>query len=1492
MTFVPCAKPLLVAPPLILIVFVAAFWFFDWLVPRWRPAWTCPFVHDEALGRRIADGLSGRRSRWPAVLLFLTILGFGGEVFDFWQTRYTVVHAVQTLTWLIATIAVAIKRPRTCPLLLLAFYIVCFSSELALICIPESYPPGVTAGHVSLVASATACLVICLMPFRAPEEVRSETAIVGATSSAASSSPEDNLRLWQFLTVSWMRPLIGVGKSRTLNEEDVWLLPFQFQHKRLHERFRELFGSVIVRLFRANGFDVLITMIISHIVLICNFSAPILLQKLLRAAENPDSPKHVTFVYAVLILGTQYLAAQANVLYTWYGRRCYERSRGEMIMMVYQKALSRKNVFFGEKISVNPVNQSRDGPIKPPGKRLWFSLPWKRVAERESPEDVKVKEAASMGKILNLIRGDIYEVAQRFWEVNRIVDLLIGVFVATFLVWEFLGPSCFLALVSFIIAQLINIVITKVLLSKERLRRQVTDSRLQITSQFVESIRHLRWYGWQNHWLEQVMTARDEELKLRIITSIWRGLLGFVASFSSGLFPIVALYGYTVLAGNPLSVDIIFPAMQLFSMLDIRLQMVPNIITMFINAAIALGRIEEFMTEPDKEATESSLSSTTPIELESCSYAWPGQANSVLMDLTIAIPQGLTVVCGKVGAGKSAFLQSLLGELDKIKGHSHVPNQITGYCSQTPWLQSMSIRDNILFSSPFDEQRYKKVLDACALGPDLANFKNGDLTFIGENGVGLSGGQKARVALARAVYSNAGVLLLDDPLSALDFHTAESIVRKCFFGQLMKDRIVVLVTHRTGLVRSGAYQVIEIIKGRAIVHGRDDLASLEAGGNDSVSPDESAEDVQIDDGKVVADKFLEEEHRAEWGVQAQVYWSYIKAGQLKWWALLVVCMAIYRLSHVGQNWFLKEWGEAYDQVIKSSYVLFAHVKSMQSSFFGWWKHPEEFFSHLPPPATDVRPWLWVFFAIMTFRTASFVVCILLMMMIVYFAGKTLFAQVMTKMSGATFRYLDVTPVGRLMNRLTSDISVVDGNISFEFQTIVLGAITWVTSVTVISSVTPTFLVFSLALTATFVYVFTQYLPCSQSLRRLEMTSLSPLISNFGELLHGLTTVRAFRAEPRFMARVIEVVDKFQGMDHFYWSLQSWMTFRFETLSAISTFVLTTLALLTNVSAGLMAFVLLAADNFVTSTHVLCSVYGALQMDFVSVERVDELRRVEQEQIGGIDPPASWPRYGADIVFEHVTVRYAPHLPPSLVDLNLRIPGGSSTAVIGRTGSGKSTLTLALLAAVRAEAEETDGNTVGEDRPLPPGRIMLDGLDISRVNTNTLRHRVTFVAQEPVLFPGSVRKNMDPVGDFTDAECAAVLARICAANEAEAGNSHRDMEEDDSHHPDHHQPNARGWTLETQIEAGGRNLSHGERQLIGLSRAVLRRSALVVLDEATASIDEDTAAVIQRVLRHELAESTVVTVAHRIEAIVDAKFEIVLEKGRMVRSGPVGERESE
>lgn len=500
------------------------------------------------------------------------------------------------------------------------------------------------------------------------------------------------------------------------------------------------------------------------------------------------------------------------------------------------------------------------------------------------------------------------QVSQRFWEFQTLINKPLGLMLSLGLVWNLLGWPCLIGIGVVVVAQIINAIFARILIKVEQRRRKATDNKLQQTSSYVEAIRHLRWYGWHPVWLERILQARQAELNLKIVTYLWNITIRFVNILASGLLPVAAFYGFTALAGHEIRLDIAFPALQLFVMLQNDLREIPGLITVLLNASVAVGRIEAFMREPNKTAEDNSASRfDDALELKNATFAWPGLTGNVLHDISLNFPPGLTVVFGPVAAGKSALLQALLGELDLRQGELIKPDAPIGYCAQTPWLQSMSIRENILFSSPYDEVRYKQTLDACALTADLANFKHGDLSNIGENGIGLSGGQKARVALARAVYSRTKVLFLDDPLSALDQQTAESIVAKCFGGDLVKGRTVVLVTHRTDLCKGLAEQLVELSQGTAQSF-EGNAFQLRPTTSNSVQISKTldlSEADQAQESAAVPEKFEEDEHREHGGVKASVYWEYIKAGGLGWWFLVIFAAAAFRALMVIETWFMK-----------------------------------------------------------------------------------------------------------------------------------------------------------------------------------------------------------------------------------------------------------------------------------------------------------------------------------------------------------------------------------------------------------------------------------------------------------------------------------------------------------------------------------------------------------------------------------------------------------
>ncbi|KAK3398342.1 hypothetical protein B0T20DRAFT_453118 [Sordaria brevicollis] len=1470
---------------LVFVLHYASLW-----LDRWRPIWLRNFTakHDEdrllnydqetgsnydesfedtpLLSRQRPIVLSRKKiwTRWTLCLLMLnvtgTIISMLGAVLVHRSPTEVQLHLIPLIPNMLSALLILVDRPRTVRRSLFIIAATLLSVQLAVTTLAPS-AIGTTwkclttwAGGICVTLASV--IVMLNMPLRDPLLSTSKIGKPFAKPDSSVRSPEDMVTLWQWMSVSWMAPLISVAGKRQLHDKDVWLLASDFQHQQLHLLFRDLTGTVLVRLLRANGLDIILTICLGTLETLAELSEPILLKQLLYSLMSETSSKRTALIYTSLILIARLLKAQSGVFKIWYERRNYERSRGEMITMIHDKTLRRKaftiavepptptsqTTLLGEEDhNVDDLDTEDSKLNRLQGLKAWAQGIYRGAKQSSGLPSRKENEApASTGKILNLLRGDVYEVAQRFWEVSTIVTRPLSVSLSIYLLYEILGSASLFGVLVIILGMFVNSFMMRFLERVEHERRSITDEKLERTSQFVDSLRHLRWYDWQDRWLGHIMEIRQKELFQRIKSNVVGRGINIINNTTSYMFPVVGFAAYTLLLRKPLTVDIAFPALGLFTTLQNNLRELPPLWTNLINARVAMRRIEAFMLEPDKDDNEEKeppaaayLLGSPEISVRNASFSWPGSDTTVLNDVSFACEPGLTLVCGKVGIGKTALLQAILGELDQHSGEKNVPAEMIGYCAQMPWLESMSIRDNILFSTPFDETRYWQVLRACCLAEDLKKFKAGDRSLIGENGVGLSGGQRARVALARAVYSRSRVLLLDDPIAALDHQTAESIARNLFADKnspLIAGRLIVLVTHRVDIVKHYAYQVLDIVAGglvktfdrRGIAEHEKELEEQAAiapemsprSGSSSGQSTEASSSEDEAEMATIAAKFMQEEHRVHGGVMATVYW----------------------------HWFLKEWGEQYRKPAEldhglQTFTLLSHPNFKTDGIIDPGRQ-------LPSPDENVRPWLF-WLTIIALVQILFEACSdIALIAIIYNAGKTLFAKAMHCVTNATFRFYDVTPVGRLMNRLTSDIGTIDGQIAVQLVQLALYSLGWMTSMFVIATATPIFIVLSVGMTVLFVYMYQRYLPASQDLRRLEMVSLSPLLSNFGTLLEGLTTVRAFRAEPHFQNRIIATTDDFQKMDHIYWSLQAWLQYRFDMVSGFSVYALTLTAIFHGLSSGMVGFVLAAAASFVESTHQVCRKYGDMQMQFVSVERIIELLALEQEQANTDNPPpAGWPFYTDDIVFDKVTLRYAPELDPVLTDVSLVIPGGSTVAVTGRTGSGKSTLAYALLSTIQPDADTG-------------GQIRIGSIDIAKVDKHILRRHITFVAQDPVLFAGTLRDNLDPLYEHDEDERAKVLKTVLD----------------------------NGFTLDTRVDGGGKNLSQGQRQLVGLGRAILRRSAIVIMDEATASIDVETAAYIHQLLRRELSHSTVITIAHKVEAVKDADFEIVLDKGKVVKAG--------
>ncbi|GBE87310.1 ATP-dependent bile acid permease [Sparassis crispa] len=911
-----------------------------------------------------------------------------------------------------------------------------------------------------------------------------------------------------------------------------------------------------------------------------------------------------------------------------------------------------------------------------------------------------------------------------------------------------------------------------------------------------------------------------------------------------------------------------------------------------------------------------------------------------LRDISVMFPEGeLSVVTGPTGSGKTALLMALLGELTRLEGRivmsknpskvdEHGLSHTISYSAQSPWLRHQSIKDNIIFGYPYDEERYNAVVECCALQTDLSILEDGDATEIGARGVSLSGGQKARVALARAVYARSKYVLLDDPLSAVDSHTARFLFERLLCGPLLEHRTVILVTHHVELVLPGAHYLVRMLDGRIDTQGM--IKDLRAQGVlDYITHDESVEahkeeqqaqeeetkgnpNAEIDaEGSPEtaveaakpksARKLVEEEKRETGSVKWSIYNTYLKASSYWTWIILFTLVVATQFLGVSEKLWIKVWGEAYGAPNSTSMYMYKpwatshHDVLMDESYHNLQlvqnavapSVPGKFLGINWPPAQQ-HPFFYVgiYLAITLSTGLVNITAVITQYTGALRASRVLFGQMLRTVVRAPMRWHDVTPQGRMLNRFSKDIETVDSSLASSLQYVNTSLASFAASIITVVVVFPLFVIPASILSFFYRRAAIGYLHTGRDLRRMESVTRSPIFANFNELLEGIVTVRAFSAEQHFLENLYTKVDLTTKMWYSFWMTNRWLLLYFDSLGACAILATTLFALAGYVEAGIAGVSITSAMSFTTSVYWACRFWTSLELDLNSVERVVEYLDLPQEPPAVIDsnrPPAYWPSSSSPnkdsmIAVEDLVIKYSPELPAVLHGVSFTLKAKERIGLLGRTGSGKSTLAMSILRFVDPSS----------------GRILIDGVDISSIGLHDLRSRITFIPQDAALFSGTLRDNLDPFGEHEDSECLDVLYRVqmLTDSQLESQKSSREPSRPASileregtiASVSTSATETEGKTvitLDTQVSAGGTNFSQGQRQLIAMARALLRRSSIIVLDEATSSIDFATDAKIQATIREEFNDSLLLTVAHRLRTVIDYDRLLILDKGELV-----------
>ncbi|OAR00271.1 hypothetical protein LLEC1_03401 [Akanthomyces lecanii] len=1153
-------------------------------------------------------------------------------------------------------------------------------------------------------------------------------------------------------------------------------------------------------------------------------------------------------------------------------------------------------------------------------------------------------EQANLGTIINLMSVDSYKISETTAYLHFLVGAApVQLAVSVFLLWQVMGLSAIPGIVVMIFLVPVNYLLANGFSVTSKNIMAATDKRIHVTNEVLQNIRIIKYFAWEKRFGTIIDEKRENELKAMrsryilwsVAVAIWNSVPVLITFFSFVVF--------TLVEKRPLYPSVAFTAISLFMLLRIPLDMLGDMFAHVQEAKVSVERVEEFLQEGETEKYEQLGSDNIDddgvkrIGFRATTLSWSSRNGKTedgpsafrLWDLNIDFLIGkLNIVAGPTGSGKTSLLMGLLGEMSLYSGKVFCPGgrsrddvrpdpetglaETIAYVAQAAWLLNGSIKTNILFGAPYNEKRYNDVIVACALERDLDILDHGDETLVGEKGITLSGGQKQRISLARAVYSDSAHILMDDCLSAVDSHTAHWIFHRCIRGPLMENRTCILVTHNVQLCASQSDFVVVLENGRVSAQGAS--AELIAAGKlgedlqksrpSSALPSRAPSRASSFGETTVVESSQGVPHKPkvkkivapqvdpmdEGKATGAIKWPVVKLylfsmGSYWFWIIALIVFQLQQLAPVATNIWVRAWANQYvAEDVRG--VAFSSASASYNNQF----HPKAAWATIAKlsnlrvdqspayadtytvtaqtsldrarPAHDVDAVYYVFGLAFIGALGAFTAFVRDIW--IFFgsltASRRLHNALLSSVMRARFKFFDVTPLGQIVNRFSKDLEAVDQDIAPTAIGVLACALSLIVTVVLIAAITPGFLIAAVFIAILFYGVSVFYLRASRDLKRLESVQRSPLFQQFGETLSGMTTIRAYGVERRFIRENLDKVNTANRPFIYLWALNRWLAFRADFIGNSVSFFAGVFIILSigKIDAGSAGISLSYAMSFTDNVLWLVRQYGTNEQNMNSMERIKEYLDVEQEADAIVEdnrPAESWPEKGS-VEFINYSTRYRADLEPVLRGISLKINAKEKVGIVGRTGAGKSSLTLALFRALEADK----------------GEILVDGVNIGAIGLRDLREKITIVPQDPTLFTGTLRSNLDPFDQYTDGQVFEALRRVHLLGEEDTSTpttpvsalaSNKNIFRD----------------LSAPVAESGSNLSQGQRQLLCLARAMLKKPKVLVMDEATASIDYNTDSKIQETIRE--MRGTVVTIAHRLQTIVDYDKVLVLDKGEMV-----------
>lgn len=1383
-------------------------------------------------------------------------------------------------------------------------------------------------------------------------------------------SREPLASLISLATFSWVDAIVWKGYRETMELKHVWNLLPSDKAATILADYRQVKKTTSLAFHLFGYFKGMVLAQCAWAVVsgIVTFVPTLLLRAILEYIQNPTiAPKNVLWLYVILLPVADIFRSFCDGMALWTGRKICIRIRAIMVGEIYAKALRRKAATGKDSILGGKKSEEWKGEtvlsklkrkmrIGKKDKQPTIEQINEHVANGASIKRNDPDEQANIGTIINLMSVDSFKIA----EITAYLHFLFAaaptqLIVAVYLLFTVMGLSSIPGLIVMVLLLPINIALAKGFNWSQKKIMAATDKRIHTTNEILQNIRIIKYFAWERRFRGIVDEKRETELKaLRQRFIIWAGAVAIWNTVPI-IITFFSFFVYTLIEKKPLYPSVAFTAMSLFSLLRVPLDQLGDMIAHVQESKVSIDRVEEFLKEEETEKYEL-LGEDNVDELgnrvigfRNATFIW-GSKTAVaedgsmafrLLDLDVDFKlEKLNVITGPTGSGKSSMLMALLGEMTLMNGQVFLPGgrsredvrpdpetglaETCAYVAQQAWLVNANIRENILFSAPYDKKRYKEVIVACALERDLEILDSGDETLVGEKGITLSGGQKQRISLARAVYSNSKNILLDDCLSAVDSHTAQWIFNNCIRGPLMLGRTCILVSHNIPLCVPRSDFVLVLDNGRVIAQGPPDEVidsgklgeEVQKSRHDSAGishlPSRVPSSVGDESGTTIveretprkkpAKKDFMEEAKAVGSVQWPVIKLYLSSmGSFGFWIITCFVFISQQLISVASSVWVKEWANQYTTngitaYMKSHTGSFASQSTSHTYFDSLSTYMSNLavFSHdstIDMAASDTGVNAKYYLAVLGGIGIAGACAALMRDLWVFYGSLTaswgLHERLMGAVTRARFKFFDVTPLGQIMNRFSKDLEAVDQEVAPIAIGVMTCALGIVVTIVLIAAITPGFLIAAVFITLAYYFVGSFYLSASRDLKRLESVQRSPLFQQFGETLSGVTTIRAYGDERRFIRENLQKINTQSRPFIYLWACNRWLAFRTDVVGDMVTFFAGVFIILTlgTIDAGSAGLSLTYAIGFTESILWLVRLYASNEQNMNSVERIKEYLDVEQEADAIIEesrPPYGWPSEGS-LEFDSYSTRYRAELDPVLRKVCFKLDPSEKVGIVGRTGAGKSSLALAIFRAL--EADE--------------GRILVDGVDISTIGLQDLREAITIVPQDPTLFTGTIRSNLDPFELYKDAEIFAALrsVHLIGLNErlpTDPPDMLMPNTEDGSTAPNTGSSTPTAETtnpatnknvfldLLSPVAESGSNLSQGQRQLLCLARAILKRPRVLVMDEATASIDYATDSRIQGAIRE--LDGTTITIAHRLQTIIDYDKVLVLDKGEVVEFG--------